>query len=280
VSAPPVAAPPVAALPVAALQLDLAWEDPPATFARAAPALARAAAAGARLIALPELFATGFSMRAEAMAAHHDAVLAFCAEQAARHGVWLIAGVAAPAAPRPLNCAVLIDPEGRERGRYAKIHPFTLGGEPSHYQGGAALPTWSVEGVAVTPLVCYDLRFPELFRLAAAATDLFVVVANWPATRWEHWRTLLRARAIECQAYVLGVNRVGAGGGLDYRGDSALIGPFGERLAEASGAPAEVLGAVAPAEVAAVRARTGFLADRRPGVYAALAVECAGRGGR
>ena len=85
----------------------------------------------------------------------------------------------------------------------------------------------------VTPFVCYDLRFPEPFRLAAAETDLFAVVANWPDARRDAWRTLLRARAIENLCYVAGVNRVGDGGGLRYAGDSAVISPWGDVLAEA-----------------------------------------------
>ncbi len=270
-----------ARLAIAGLQIDSVWEDPAATFARIEAQLRAAAAAGARLLVLPEMFATGFSMRADAMASHHDAARAFCAGQARALGVWLIAGMVEPAppghrtpgtpTPRPHNCAVLFGPDGSERGRYRKVHPFTFGGEHEHYHGGDALPTWTIEGVRVTPLVCYDLRFVELFRLAASETDAFVVIANWPEARWEHWATLLRARAIECQAYVLGVNRVGEGGGLRYRGDSMLIGPFGEVLASASAVTTTLLGQFDPAEVAAVRGRTSFLVDRRPAVYEAIA---------
>lgn len=259
-----------APLAVAGLQLDLAWEDPATTLTRARAAIATAAAAGSQLLVLPEMFAHGFSMQAGAMAAYHAEIAAFCAAEARAHGVWLLAGVVEPASPRPHNCAVLWGPDGGERGRYRKIHPFSYGGESEHYGAGAALPTWQVGDVRVTAVVCYDLRFVELFRAAAADTDLFVVIANWPAARWEHWQTLLRARAIECQAFVLGVNRVGEGGGLSYRGDSGLWGPFGEPLAALAVAPGLLLGTVAAAEVAAVRARTGFLADRRPAIYAGL----------
>jgi len=127
--------------------------------------------------------------------------------------------------------------------------------------------TADVEGVSVTPLVCYDLRFPEPFRLAAKETDLFAVVANWPAKRREHWRTLLRARAIENQAYVLGVNRVGEGNGLVYAGDSAALSPLGETLAEASGSEAVLLVDVDPAAVREARATFPVLSDIRPSAY-------------
>ncbi|MCB9737924.1 MAG: carbon-nitrogen family hydrolase [Deltaproteobacteria bacterium] len=262
-------------LAVAGIQTDIHWEDPAATLAHVAPAISRAAAAGARLCVLPEMFATGFSMRAGALGVHHDAIAAACAELARSHGVWLLAGLVepvgadAPAGSRPRNAAVVWSPDGSEALRYHKIHPFTFGGEHEHYDGGTALPTLTIEGVRVTVLVCYDLRFVELFRARADATDLFCVIANWPEARWEHWATLLRARAIETQAYVLGVNRVGEGGGLRYRGDSALYGPFGEPLATASSGETLVLGAVDPQQVALVREKTSFLRDRRPEVYAA-----------
>ncbi len=119
----------------------------------------------------------------------------------------------------------------------------------------------------VTPFVCYDLRFPEPFRLAAEDTDLFALVANWPQARREHWRTLLRARAIENLCYVAGVNRVGEGGGLRYTGDSAAISPWGEVLTEGGAAEAVLLCDVEPAAVQDARAKFPALRDRRPEAY-------------
>jgi len=119
----------------------------------------------------------------------------------------------------------------------------------------------------VTPFVCYDLRFPEPFRLAAPETDLFAVVANWPDARREAWRTLLRARAIENLCFVAGVNRAGDGGGLRYAGDSALISPWGEVLAEAGPGEAVLVADADPAAVRDARAKFPALADRRPEAY-------------
>jgi len=263
---------PTAPLPVAGLQLDIAWEDPEENLRRAETLAARAAAAGARLAVLPEMFNTGFSMAAERVAPHAEAARVGLAAIARRNGLWLVGGYAEPGdeGGRPRNACSLMAPDGREALRYHKIHPFGFAGEHLHYQGGDALPTADVEGLRVTVLICYDLRFPEPFRAAATRTDLYVVIANWPAARRDAWRVLLRARAIENQAYVLGVNRVGEGDGLAYAGDSALVGPLGEVVAEA-GAAAEVLvGEVDAAAVAEARARFTFLADRRPGVYGAL----------
>ena len=257
----------------AGLQLDIAWEDPAESLRRAEPLAERAAAAGARLLALPELFATGFSMRSREMAEHAGEVTGFLGRLASHLGVWVLGGYAEPGRSRPRNACSLYSPEGREVTHYQKIHPFSLAGEPGHYEGGETVVTAEVEGVRVTPFICYDLRFPELFRATAMATDLFVVIANWPERRGHAWRTLLQARAIDCQAYVLGVNRVGQAQGQEHRGDSALVDPMGLVVASAAATPAVLLGEVDAAEVGRLRQRLSFLADRRPEVYAALASE-------
>ena len=199
---------------VKGVQMDLAWEDPPANFERAAAHLERAAAAGARLVALPEMFATGFSMKAESMAKHADVTVSFLATQARKHGIHLIGGFADPCPVLPRNAAGTFGPDGQERARYHKIHPFSLAREHEHFSGGERVLVTEMAGLRVCTLICYDLRFPELFRAVADATDLFVVIANWPESRRDAWSTLLRARAIENQCFVLGLNRYGEGYGL------------------------------------------------------------------
>ena len=111
--------------------------------------------------------------------------------------------------------------------------------------------------------VCYDLRFADEFWALATEVDAYFVVANWPAKRRVHWSALLRARAIENQAYVVGVNRVGAGGGLDYSGDSAIIDPLGEVLATGAGVETMLLADLDAAHVDATRGHFRFLQDRR-----------------
>jgi predicted amidohydrolase len=162
--------------------------------------------------------------------------------------------------------ALLVSPQGAVT-RYAKIHPFSYAGEHEHYAAGERVVTADVEGLRVTPFVCYDLRFPEPFRLAAPETDLFAVVANWPDERREHWRTLLRARAIENQAYVAGVNRVGDGGRLHYTGDSAVLSPLGETLTEGADKMMVLFADVDPGSVQKLRSRFPALNDRRPDAY-------------
>lgn len=250
---------------VAAIQHDIVWEDPAANFSALAPRIEQAAADGARLVVLTEMFSTGFSMRSDVIAELPDGPTAtFLAEQADRHGVWVGGSLPerTPGADLPTNTFVLASPDGATH-RYAKIHPFSYSGEDDHYSAGSSVSTVDVDGVRVTPLICYDLRFVDLFWEAAAGTDLYLVPANWPAARRGHWMALLTARAIENQAYVVGVNRVGTAGRLDYTGDSRIIDPLGEDLAVGDeGKEQTLLADVDPAVVAEVRERFPFMADR------------------
>jgi len=190
----------------------------------------------------------------------------FLRERAAALGFHLLAGVAQAAEPLPVNRALLVSPGGDVQ-RYTKIHPFSFAGEEKVMASGEAVVTWDVEGLRVTPLVCYDLRFPEPFRLAAEETDLYAVIANWPERRRHHWSLLLRARAVENLAYVAGVNRVGEGDGLRYFGDSALVGPWGETIVSAAEQEAVLVADVSADGVAEARRKFPVLADRRPSSY-------------
>lgn len=255
---------------VAGLQVDVGWESPDESFARARAQAARAAAAGARLLVLPEMFATGFTMNATLAEGFAGASREVVVDLARGLSVWVAAGLVEPGLERPRNACMVVSPAGDERLTYHKIHPFSLAGEERHFEAGDRLLTVDVEGVRVTPVICYDLRFPELFRIAADHTDLFLVVANWPERRGHAWRTLLRARAMDSQAYVLGVNRVGEADGHAHRGDSALVDPSGSVLASVAGGEGLVLGEVRVEEVATTRQRFGFLSDRRPDLYRRL----------
>jgi predicted amidohydrolase len=263
---------------VAGVQFDIAWEDPTESFARVAPLIQSAVEGEARLIVLPEMFATGFTMRSEEMAAHAPTIRTFLAGMASAYGVWLAAGYAEPGCSRPANACGIFSPDGDEELHYRKIHPFTLAHEPDHYEAGDALATLEIEGIRVTPLICYDLRFPELFRTAADATDLFVVPANWPTRRAAAWRTLLAARAIDTQAWVLGVNRVGEAEGYPHRGDTTLLDPWGAVVATLADEPGVVLHEVDAEVVSKAREHFSFLRDRRPELYRRLEDEDRGEG--
>jgi predicted amidohydrolase len=249
---------------VAGIQHDISWEDPSGTRKLVAPMIAAAAAADARIICLTEMYATGFSMRPERVAEDEGGPNEqFLLEQASQHNAWLIASIAQWGSDgRARNNAILASPDGRTY-RYAKIHPFTYSGEHEHYAAGDQFLTVDIDGLRVSAFVCYDLRFADEFWARASETDLYVVPANWPQARRDHWRTLLRARAIENEAYVLGVNRVGTVKNLVYSGDSVIIDPLGRRLAEATVTPGVIVADVDAAEVTRVRAEFPFLDDRR-----------------
>jgi predicted amidohydrolase len=187
----------------------------------------------------------------------------FLSEMAARHGIWVAGSCpeTAPDDPRPYNSLVVASPDGAQH-RYSKIHPFTYGGEDRHFRPGSEHVTVDIEGTRTSLFVCYDLRFADEFWGLARDTDLYVVPANWPESRRTHWMSLLRARAIENQAYVVGVNRVGEGGGLAYCGDSRIIDPLGNETVAADG-ESIACAEVSPQNVAEVRARFPFLQDRR-----------------
>ena len=255
---------------VAAVQHDIRWLDREANFSRLQPMIAEAAGNGARLVVLSEMFSTGFAMGeqwADRLAEPFDGPSSrFLAEAARRHGVH-VAG-SCPELPRdaasgalPANTLVLASPDGTLR-RYEKIHPFTYGGEDRWFRAGSTTATVDVEGVSVSMFVCYDLRFADHFWRLAPATDLYIVPANWPASRAAHWTTLLSARAIENQAFVVGVNRIGSGGSLEYAGGSRIVGPFGEILADAGSDETIVYAEVSRDAVADTREKFPFLRDR------------------
>jgi predicted amidohydrolase len=248
---------------IAAVQHDIVWEDRDANFERLAPQVARAVGAGAELVLLTETFSTGFSMTPGIGEPEDGPSARFLAASAAEHGVW-VAGTCpeiAEGEELPYNCFVLAGPDGTTH-RYRKLHPFA--DERNRFRSGAGPVTVEVAGLRITPFICYDLRFADVFWAAAATTDVYLVPANWPSPRRAHWQTLLRARAIENQAYVVGCNRVGtAGDGTEHTGDSRVVDPMGELLATAAGAETIVLADIDPAVVTATRERFAFLADRR-----------------
>ena len=222
---------------VYALQFDLAWENPPANFAKVRSLLAKAPPEAGALVALPELFATGFSMNTPVVAEQRGgATEQFLAALASEYGITVVGGVAIRGSDG--NCrnqAVAFSSSGERICEYTKMRPFTPGLEHQHYVAGERPVVFPWGGCSVAPFICYDLRFPELFRMAArmAQPELFVVIANFPEKRIAHWVRLLQARAIENQAYVVGVNRVGDDPFYNYNGRSLIVDPHGEVLADA-----------------------------------------------
>ncbi len=254
---------------VAAIQHDIVWEDAAATCRHLDPTIAGAAASGARLVVLTEMFSTGFTLAPDRVAEPLEGPSsAWLHEQATRHGVWMCASVPTidPTKSRPVNRLFLFAPDGTMH-HYDKIHPFSYGGEDEHYEAGTQFLTVDIEGLKTSFFVCYDLRFADEFWQLAPVTDCYVVPASWPEARRLPWQSLLQARAIENQAYVIGVNRVGSDPTLSYAGDSRIVDPLGELLATGAKTEAVLVAEVDPAVVVAARARFRFGQDRRTASY-------------
>jgi omega-amidase len=224
------------AVKISAVQFDIAWENKVANFAKVRALLQAIPPARGSLIVLPEMFATGFSMNLAATrqgAAREDE--SFLADLAREHGSFIVGGIVSDGSSgMGRNEAVAFSSEGTLVARYTKIHPFSLGGEAQGHEAGSEIVTFACGGFIVALFVCYDLRFPEIFRAAALrGASLFVVIALWPVKRQQHWLNLLQARAIENQAYVVGVNRIGAEPEYSYAGRSVVIDPHGVIVADA-----------------------------------------------
>lgn len=218
------------------VQTQLHWEQPEANRRMFADKLAPLAGQ-TDLVVLPEMFSTGFSMNSAALAEPMDGpTVEWMRETAGRLGAALTGSFICRDNDRYYNRLVWMFPDGRVE-TYDKLNLFGLAGEDQHFSAGdrPLLVEWL--GWRICPRICYDLRFPECSRNHLPEPyDLLMYVANWPARRNSHWKSLLLARAIENQAYTVGVNIVGTdGAGLEYTGDSSLIDFYGNVLCQLSG---------------------------------------------
>lgn len=221
------------------VQFDIAWEDRPANLRKVRGLLSDAGVAPGDLVVLPEMFDTGFSLNIETTADTANESASFLAGLAREHACSICAGITAVGPDgRGRNRSLTIAPSGQTLCIYDKLHPFTYGREGERFSRGGSIALWDLPGAGearVCPAICYDLRFPELFRAGlAGGASAYTVIANWPAGRREHWRALCIARAIENQAFVLGVNRCGQDPHLNYLGGSIAVDAQGHVLGEAT----------------------------------------------
>lgn len=252
---------------VIALQFDIAWENKPANFAKVRSLLRAASPEPGSLVALPEMFATGFSMNAPVIAEAAGGETEQFLQELAREFRCIILGGIATREPDGLarNSALVVSAHGDLLCTYHKMRPFSPGEEDRHYTAGTRPAVFHWNGARVSPFICYDLRFPELFR-AAVKTDqpeLFVVIASFPAKRSAHWTRLLQARAIENQAFVMGVNRIGSDPFYQYNGHSLIIDPQGDILADAGETEAVMQGELDLTNLHKYRTSLPFLKDLR-----------------
>jgi predicted amidohydrolase len=247
-------------------EYDTGWHDPESSVRRAHEVIGGAARLHARIVVLPEMCTTGFTMEGSRWAEplHADRGASGAIASAAREfHVWVLAGLAlreeSPA--RLVNAAVLFDPMGSVAAIYRKQRLFAYSGEHEVYAAGDAPVVVTIEGARLGLFICYDLRFPELFRAVAPEMDAAILIANWPERRRAHWDVLTRARAIENQCYMIAVNRTGIGDGVEYDGGSVAYDPWGEALGIGGGGNAPRVVDVDPGRVKLVRARYPFLRE-------------------
>jgi omega-amidase len=252
-------------------QMTIQLGQPQRNFDLAAAAADEAAHRGTHLLVLPELWSTGYDLQNGHPHAHTNLHLMTQMDQLAKDRRMYIGGslLLEGADGQLYNTFVLHAPEGSHTSMYQKIHLFRLMDEEKWLQPGSQLvkvpSPWGLIGLAI----CYDLRFPEMFRrLALEGVQMVLLPAEWPLRRIEHWKILMRARAIENQMFFSAVNTVGQIGDETFGGSSAIISPWGETLAEADSSCASLITAEIDLDsVSEVRSRIPIFADRRPDIY-------------
>lgn len=254
-------------LKIGLIQLNIVTNEKQTNLARAETFIRQAAGAGCDLVMLPELFDTGFSAQIVMSALAEPATATVLATLARTYHINLVAGYAEGMAgnEKIANIAAVYDRNGQVLATYTKIHPFSFAREDRYFLPGTRLVTCAIAGVSASVFICYDLRFPEVFRLIAGEVAIILIVANWPTSRQDHWCTLLKARAIENQCFVIGVNRTGVDqNGLHFPGASQIIDPFGQIICTGDETSELVMAEIDVAEVTRIRKTFPFLQDRRP----------------
>ena len=255
---------------VCALQMDIAKGDRAANHATVRRLVSEAVSlCSPDVIVLPELWSTGYALEQVRELADEACDARFLAGMAREYGFAFAGGsVLAIEGEKVFNRAQVIDCEGRYIASYDKVHLFRLMDEDRFLAPGASVSLFELGGMPCASVICYDIRFCELPRkLAVQGAEVLFVSAEWPIPRVEHWRTLLRARAIENQFYVVACNRCGVTGNTEFAGCSALIAPDGTVLAEAGTGEEIIWADIEPEVVRRVRSGIPVFADRVPELY-------------
>ena len=253
---------------IALIQLDMKWQDPAANYVKAERYIRQAAEEGCDLAVLPEAFNTGFPISGPMFRKlRPDTTTSFLSLLARELGINIIAGYfkADSVKDRGSNMAAVFDRKGENTASYSKLYLFSIIDESDLVDAGHSYCVFSIDGVPACLFICYDLRFPEVFRAVAKPVSCIFVVANWPAKRIDHWTVLLRARAIENQCYVVGVNRTGAdGNNIVYPGVSLIYDPWGREICRGGDGEGIVTCVIETSTVAETRKKMPFLDDMRP----------------
>lgn len=252
-------------------QIDVKLGDPAVNLTAVQAMTSLAASRGSDIVVFPELWSTGYDLEHGASYATptDTGIFATVAALAQAHHIAILGSCLSDlGSGRIGNTAVYFDHTGHALGVYSKTHLFRLMDEDQYLTAGDGRTLVQTPAGSMGLAICYDLRFPELFRAyALAGAQLVFLPAEWPHPRLAHWQTLLRARAIENQMFVVACNRVGESKGAHFCGHSSIIDPWGETVVE-GGETAELLTATIDMDqVTAVRAKIPIFQDRRPEIY-------------
>lgn len=252
-------------------QLDIVWENKKQNQIKCEQMLKEAKKNSVDLLIFPEMTLTGFSMNTNVIGENFEAsdTIAFFQKKSIEYQMAIVFGYVEKTDKKALNRLVFID-RGSILIHYAKIHPFSFGEENLYYQCGNTLGQCVFGDFHMSTFICYDLRFPELFQACSKKSEVMVVIANWPQTRVEHFRALLKARAIENQCYVIGVNRVGEGKGLIYEGSSGIYDPYGQLITKETNSEQLIIGEIEKNIVINCRKEFPQQNDKRFSLYCSL----------
>lgn len=215
---------------IALASMDQTWEDKAENLRKCESFFQQSSTTDVDLLVFPEMTLTGFSMNAKTVSEHLDSSesLKHMRELAAKYRIATVFGLASKSNAKFYNSAISIDNKGKTLGHYNKIHLFSFGGEDRVFSPGEQITSikYFEKNIGIT--ICYDLRFPEIYSALSKNCEIIINIANWPASRILHWETLLRARAIENQVTMVGVNRVGIdGNSIQYISSSKVYLPNG-----------------------------------------------------
>lgn len=253
-------------------QMNIEWENKKKNLLNAEKMIQDAVRENIECLLFPEMSLTGFSMNIDVIGEKRVKLetIAKFREFSIKYQIYLGIGYVEKEEKKGLNRYAIINPRGEVLGDYVKIHPFSYGEESLFYKGGESLVATNIEDIILAPCICYDLRFPEIFQAASKTAHCIVVAANWPMERREHWIALLKARAIENQCYIAGVNRVGEGNGIKYSGDSMIVDPYGEILSSAIRGEGIVSAKIEKRTVDSYRKNFRLKEDRKEELYVKL----------
>jgi omega-amidase len=218
---------------IALFQIDIAWENKDANFKNVESFIEKIKDEKVDLIILPELFSTGYTMNSMALAEDISGETpSFLSIIAKKYNINILGSFIEKTKEKPKNSAILFNKKGELTFHYSKIHLPSFLNENKHYSSGIEISTFELGGHKFGTIICYDLRFPELFRkLVEKEVVGIIVIANWPSERIEHWDVLIKARAVDNQLFVIGVNRVGLSPTSSYPGHSVIVDPFAKVVA-------------------------------------------------